>query len=409
MRIIQAQLKKAREAKLSPHSKKDNEQEHTTTKPRLNYADKEYLSDRLQQMTRKERNEVAEIISADIPAVKGALKHGAPVDLEELSDVVLLKLLAYFGGRFDCAPADPQSGNISQLTHGSDLLQIPAGQPQMGKSSKQKEMSRSVITDRNSKGRGRAVTKWDLLRGLRGAAEEFLEIGTTMASEQRVRFNDPSVMSAPNLPTGAYTILRDSILADNVGKLLNRVQDEERERRLRRPLPGRPLVNQSDGKDVPHQAETTRVARSDPVVRRWKALKRDFPSVAAMISTLPPERSPIRVWTTSGRHVSPSRHYIVAADDESADAIAQALQGKNPHVPDNLAAFTKRLAEINKDARFQLKKFEEGADSKEPRRRELLELRTNIIGRYPGLGKWLMLETEMPYHPDHEEGQVEDE
>src|SRR5437762_10324540 len=110
-------------------------------------------------------------------------------------------------------------------------------------------MSRSVITESNGKGRGRAVTKWDLLRGLKSAAEEFLEIGTTMTSEQRVRFNDPSVMSAPNLPTGAYTILRDSILADHVGKLLDRVRDEERER------PGQPLVNQTDGEDVRHQGK----------------------------------------------------------------------------------------------------------------------------------------------------------
>jgi hypothetical protein len=69
-----------------------------------------------------------------------------------------------------------------------------------------------------------------------------------------------------------------------------------------------------------------------------------------------------------------------------------------------LAAFTKRLAEINKDARFHVKKVaEEGADSKEGRRGELLQSRRNIIGRYPGLGKWLRLKTEMPYHPGHEE------
>jgi hypothetical protein len=382
--------KKDREAKLSPRSKKDKEQEDTRTERRLDDADREYLSDRLQRMGRKERNEVADIISADIPGVKGALKHRAPVDLDELSNPVLLKLLAYFWGRFCCPPADPQSGNISQLSHAADLPQIAAG------SSKQREMSRSVTTD--SKGGGRTVTKWDLLRGLRADAEKFLKIGTTLASEQRVRFNHPSVMSAPNLPTGAYTILRDSILADNVGTLLDRVRDEERER------PGRPLVNQTDGEDVRHQAKTTRVARSDPVARRWKALKRDYPTVAAMASALQFERSQVGVWTTSGHDVSPSRHSIVAANDESADAIAQALRGKDPHVPDNLAAFTKRLAEINKDARFHVKKVaEEGAYSKERRRRELLESRTNTFGQYPGLVEWLMLKTEMPYLPDYEE------
>jgi hypothetical protein len=397
MSILQEQLKKARETKLSPRSKKDKEQEDNKTERRLTVADTEYLSYRLQQMSRKEKNEVADIISPDMPGVKGTLKHGAPVDLGALSPTVLLKLLAYFWGHFGLTTADLQPPDLPPpVSHSSDLPQIAAGRPQMRKPSNQREMSRSVTPE--SKGGGRAVTKWDLLRGLKSNAEEFLEIGTTMAGELRVRFNDPSVMSAPNLPPGAYTILRDSILADNVGKLLDRVRDEERER------PGQRLVNQTDGKDVRHQAKTTRVAPSDPVARRWKALNRDYPSVAAMASALQPGRSQIAVWTTSGHDVSPLRHSIVAANDESADAIAQALRAKDPNVPDNLAAFTKRLAEINKDARFHVKKVdEEETDFKKLRRRNLQESRRNLIRRYPGLGKWLLLKTEMPYRPVYEE------
>jgi hypothetical protein len=88
-------------------------------------------------------------------------------------------------------------------------------------------------------------------------------------------------------------------------------------------------------------------------------------------------------------------------------AIVEALGDKNPYVSDDLAVFTRRLAAINKDARFQLKKLEqEETDPKEIRHRELLELSKKIIGRYPGLGKLIMLETRMPYHPDHEEGTV---
>lgn len=410
MRIIQARLKRVREAKLPPHLNKNKEQEHPKTEPRLSYADKEYLSNRLQQMTRKEKNEVAEIISADIPAVKGVSKYKIPVDLDKLSDVVLLKLLAYFWRRFGCASGDPRSRNASQLAEGREIPQVSAERPQIGKSSKQKATSESIAKDGGHINRGRAITKWDLLRGLKRAAEEFLEIGTAMTKEQYVRFNDPSVMSAPNLPTGAYTILRDSILAGNIANLLKRVHDEERGLRLRPTLSGLPLVHQPDRKGTLNQAETIRAARRDPVARRWKTLKRDFPDVAAMISKLQPDRSQVQAWITSGRHLSTPRRYIVAADNESADAIAQALGGKDAHVPDDLAAFTRRLAEINKDARFQLKKPEqEEIDSKEIRCRELLELSTKIIGRYPGLGKLIMLETEMPYHPSHEEGQFENE
>lgn len=410
MKIIQTQLKKVREAKFPPHSKKDKEQEHTPKEPHLSYVDKEYLSNRLQQMTGKEKIEVAEIISAYIPALKGVSKYNVPVSFDKLSDVVLLKLLGYLWKRFGCDSGDPRSRKVSQLAEGLGLPQSPAARSQIGKSSKQKESSGSLTEDGDNRKRRRAVTKWDILRGLKCAAEEFLEIGIAMADKQYVRFNSPSVANAPNLPTGAYTILRDAILAENVGNLLNRIRDQESGLRLRRTLPRRPPGHQPDDVGIENQSETMRAVSDDTVVRRWKSLKRDFPDVAAMIAKLQSERSQIQAWITSERGLSSSRHYIVAADDESVDAIAEALGDKDPHVSDDLAVFTGCLAAVNKDARFQLKKPEqEETDPKEIRHRELLELSKKIIGRYPGLGKLIMWETRMPYHPDHEEAQFGDE
>jgi hypothetical protein len=306
-----------------------------------------------------------------------------------LSDVVLLKLLAYVWKRFGCAPEDPRSkmASLPARIQGESkgMVEIPAVASKIGKSNREENIPESVIKDGDNKTQ-RNVTKWDLLRGLKFAAQDFLQIGTAMANEQFGRFNDPSVINAPNLPTGAYKILRNDLLAENIKRLLEQLRD-------------------ADARGGFDQLRGIGAANRDPVAKRWKTLKRDFPDVRSMISRLQPERDRIRDWVVGSRPFSSSGLYIVAADDKSADAIAQALGDKGLHSPDELAAFTRRLAEIDKDARFRLQKQElTDIDPRETRCKELLELGIEIIERYPGLGRLISFETELPYHPNHEEG-----
>src|SRR6202000_2119252 len=125
--------------------------------------------------------------------------------------------------------------------------------------------------------RKRAITKWDLLRGLKSAAEEYLKIAIALVDEQFEKFTDPSVMNAPNLPTGAYSILRNDLLAENIGRLLVQLHD-------------------GHGKGDLNHAENIRAAVRDPVARRWKTLRRDFPDVLNMISKLNRVRDDIQAW-----------------------------------------------------------------------------------------------------------------
>jgi hypothetical protein len=394
MRTVQTHLKRARTGKPIPDSAKGKEQKDAKTEERLTYADKRYLAERLQQLNGKEMDEVGEIIAVDKPAVKGTSKCKVEVDLDDLSDIVLLKLLAYFWKRFGCAPEDARSRMVSQPAvirgESKGMLEIPAVAPKIGETNRRENTFESVIKDGNNK-RQRNVTKWDLLRGLKLTAQNFLQIGTAMANEQFGRFNDPSVINAPNLPTGAYTILRNDLLAENIKTLLEQLRD----------------ASGGGGFD---QLKGIRAASRDPVAKRWKTLQRDFPDVRSMISGLQPERDRIRDWVVGGSPFSSSCFYIVAADEKSADAIAQALGDEGLHGPDDLTAFTRRLAEIDKDTRFQVQKQElTGIDPRETRCKELLELGIKIIERYPGLGRLIRLETELPYHPNHEEGDVGEE
>lgn len=217
--------------------------------------------------------------------------------------------------------------------------------------------------------RKRAVTKWDLLRGLKSAAEEYLKTAIALADEQFERFTDPSVMNAPNLPTGAYSILRNGLLAENIGRLLVRLRD-------------------GNGKDDLNQTENIRATVRDPVARRWKTLRRDFPDVPNMISKLNPIRDDIRAWIATGRHLAPRCFYIVAADEKSRAAIAKALGDKGLHGLEDLAAFTKRLAEVDKDARFRVEKLGPAeVDPREVRWSKFLDLGIKTMERYPGLSR----------------------
>ena len=80
------------------------------------------------------------------------------------------------------------------------------------------------------------------------------------------------------------------------------------------------------------------------------------------------------------------------------------------HGPKDLAAFTKRLAEVDKDARFHLEKLGPAdVDPREARRSKFLDLGIKTMERYPGLSRLISLETRLSYHPNHEEGHFEDE
>jgi hypothetical protein len=141
-----------------------------------------------------------------------------------------------------------------------DLAGTPE-QTRAGANFRQEDSFRSIGKGGKSKKRHRAVTKWDLLRGLRCAVEDFLHVGIATADEQFRHYFDPSVLNASNLPSGAYTILRNGLLAEHIGRLLVQLREPDN----------------IDGFN-----------HRDPVVRRWKTLKRDFPDVPTMLSKLQP-------------------------------------------------------------------------------------------------------------------------
>ena len=259
-------------------------------------------------------------------------------------------------------------------------------QPKTSCSRTENDTSKSLITGADDNRRPRATTKWDLLRGLKCAAEEFLEVGTAMTDKQFSIFVDDSVLKAPNLPTGAYTTLRNDLLAENIGRLLVQLRNV-------------------DNKGGSNQFESIRSKCQDPIVTRWRTLKRDFPDIPGMISKLQPERDQIQHWLESGEGFLSASLCIVAADKKSSNAIAQALAGKDIYRgEDDIVAFTKRLAEIDKDARFQIEKPDPAnSDQGETRCKELLDLIHEILGRYPGLSMAVGSKWELPYHPDDEE------
>ena len=390
MRCVQAQLKKARAAKPTPDSEKDREQNDAQTARRVGYTEKAHLIQRLRQMDETEEDDVPDLIAADVPDVTDTSERRVVLELDDLSNAVLLKILTYFRKRLD-SQSKAVSQPAEEQAQSKDNLETPPLEPKTGKRSELEDQSGSVIKGGDKQKRPRAVTRWDLLRGLKCVAEEFVQVGTAVADEQFGRFFHPSVMGVPNLPTSAYTILRNELLADSIGRLL--VQ-----------------LSNVDGKAGLNQSNNIGTAGRDPVARRWKTFKRDFPDVAAMVSKLQPERDEIRAWVISGHHLSCSCFSIVAADEKPSEAIAQALGDRDLHGPNDLADFTRHLAEIDKDARFQLEKPQPAdIDPREALCKELLELGIKINGRYPELSELISLGTEMPYQPNHEEGLFDDE
>ena len=347
---------------------------------------------RQQRLARKDLRDVVEW------AVVKTIKLTIPLKDQAIKQLVVTLFESAEAGRVERskkngAPAEEVEAlqkapaiDAAVATQALQQSEITPVQAKIGTDGRQSYMSDTVIKSSNRK-RRRVVTKWDVLRGLKLAAEEFVQVGTVMSEEQYDRFFDASVVDAPNLPPGAYTILRNGILAENVGELLVRLHG-------------------ADGKGGLDQSEGVGGACRDPVARRWKTLKRDFPDIQIMISRLQPERSRMRTWIASGKRFSSScSYYIVAADKKSGNAIAQALEdGRNLYGQEDLSAFTKRLADIDKDARFLLEKPELAiVDPREARCKELVDLGIKIIGQYPGLSDLISLETKLPYHPNDEE------
>jgi hypothetical protein len=394
MREVQAQLKNRTAAKPTPEPEK-KDPEGAKTEHHVTLADKQYIAKRIRELGRSGMDAVLDIIGRESIAVERISKNQVDVDIDYLSNGVLVKLLNFFENGVSCALDDSQPRSASASSRALEKLKGMLAEhilEQESDKSSQTEDIPSVEEELASeRKRKRAVTKWDLLRGLKSAAEESLKIAIALADEQFERFTDPSVMNAPNLPTGAYSILRNDLLAENIGRLLVRLRDDSSKGKL-------------------NQSENIRAAVRDPVARRWKTLRRDFPDVPNMISKLNPIRDDIRAWIATGRHLAPRCLYIVAADEKSRAAIAKALGDKELHGPEDLAAFTRRLAEVDKDARFRLEKPEPAeVDPREVRWSEFLDWGIKTIERYPGLSRIISLETSVPYHPDHEERHFEDE
>jgi hypothetical protein len=340
-------------------------------------------------------DEVLEIIGRESIAAEGTLKNQMGVNIDYLSNGVLLRLLDFFESYVSHAADDSQSRSASPKSRVLEKLKgvlaehvLEVGSDKSSQTEDIPTVEEELASERKRK---RAVTKWDLLRGLKSAAEEYLKIAIALADEQFERFTDPSVMNAPNLPTGEYSILRNDLLAENIGRLLVRLRDG------------------NDNGDL-NQSENIRAAVRDPVARRWKTLRRDFPDVSNMISKLNPIRDDIRAWIATGRRLAPRFLYIDAADEKSHAAIAKALGDKDVHGLEDLAAFTRRLAGVDKDARFRLDKPGPAkVDPREAQWSEFLDLGIKTIERYPGLSRLIGLETRLPYHPNHEEQHFEDE
>lgn len=392
MREVRAQLKNRTAAKPTPEPK---ELEGAKTEHCITLADKQYVAKRIRELGRGRIGEVLEIIERESIAVGRISKNRMSVDIDYLSNRVLLRLLDFFENDVSCASDDSQSRSARPKSRAlkklKGVLAEHVLEVENNKSSQTGDIpavEEELVRKRKHK---RAVTKWDLLRGLKSAAEAHLKIAIALADEQFERFTDPSVMNAPNLPTGAYNILRNDLLAENIGRLLVWLRD-------------------GNGEGDLNQSENVRVAVRDPVARRWKILRRDFPDVPNMISKINPIRDDIRAWIATGRHLAPECLYIDAADEKSRAAIAKTLGDKDVHGLEDLAAFTRRLAGVDKDAGFRLEKpGPPEVDLREAQWSEFLDLGTKTIERYPGLRRLIGLETRLPYHPNHEERHFEDE
>lgn len=240
------------------------------------------------------------------------------------------------------------------------------------------------VRDGREKG-GRAVTKWDLLRGLKSASEEFVSIALPMPTYGYDRFI--SLLGASNIPTGAYSILSDKILADSIGKVMISTFKETR------------AGCNSYFMKLPS------ATKNDPAAKRLRALRRDFPAWWIMVRESKIERDGMLEWMNTGCR-SGRKINIVPANEDSVDAITEALDDQAElYGEDEFAAFAKRLEAIDKDARFHVRKGEEvpKVDSMKIRFDELNKLTADIFSQYPGLYEVVIGKVDSPYHQDHEE------
>jgi hypothetical protein len=392
MRYVQAQLKNRTVATPTPEPK---EPEGAETERRVTLADKQYIVKRIHELGHSGMDEVLEIIEREPLAVERISKNQMGVDSDDVWDRILRKLLDFFENYVSCESDDSQSRSASPRCGESGKVQGVLAEHLLEVESDESDQADDIpaVDDEltGQRKRERTVTKWGLLRGLKCIAEEYLKTAIALADEQFERFTDPSVMSAPNLPTGAYSILRNDLLAENIGRLLVRLRD-------------------GNVRDDLNRSQNIRTASRDPVARRWRTLRRDFPDIPNMISGLNPIRDDIRAWMATGRHLAPRCRYVAAADETSRAAIAKVLGNKDVLGLEDLAAFTRRLAEVDKDARFRLEKRRPAEiDPREAQWSEFLDLGIKTIERYPGLSRLIGLETRLPYHPNHEEQNFEDE
>jgi len=208
-----------------------------------------------------------------------------------------------------------------------------------------------------------------------------------MRDDKFARFVHPTVLAAPNLPTGAYQILRNEILANSIGGVLlngHRTLEAYRLARMRQNQAG----------------------KNDPIARRWRTLMRDFPHVLAMVEVIHPEREEMRALIGTGPNLGGMFVDIIPANKESVDAVKKAIKcHEDLSCSDGLVAFTKRLAIIDKDARFHVRKVSGAAqvELKKARYNELVQRGEQLKSRFPGLWAWVTSESNQRYHPIVEE------
>lgn len=211
---------------------------------------------------------------------------------------------------------------------------------------------------------------------MRWASERFLSIAIPMNDRQYAMLTDKSVLDAPNMPTGAYTILRNELLAHHIERVVKSASFK------------------------PGSDDQVATGSNNPVTRRWRTLNRDFPSVQSLIEGIQPERKAMRT------HMDPmAARRIVPADEKSRKACDEATKRAKDR-NETIATFAHRLREIDASARFvvEVPQFSKAAiDEMQAQAKELSKLSEETFEERPGLKMLFLGGKKLPYHPDDEE------
>ena len=110
-----------------------------------------------------------------------------------------------------------------------------------------------------------AKVKWEHLRLCRDRARSFLQDGVAISDIVFAKLLSDSILKSPFLPLGAYVYARTRTLAWSLNQVQSKMLKQQAKGTFTQPILGRE-------------------ARGHPLVRRWKALRRDYPNLREMIA-----------------------------------------------------------------------------------------------------------------------------